>query len=203
MTQISILIADDHDLVKDAVALALSQTNEFIVSTTRTLAQTEAYLVEHGKIDVVMLDLVMPGMDGVSSIKKVVDLNQDGAVVLFSGNAEPRVLEQAIKAGCAGLIPKSLPLRSLSSVLKFIYSGQVFMPVKAKFDQEKVKSANLTERDIFILESVADGLTNKEIAWKLAVSEVTVKARMRAICSKLGASNRASAVINARSTGLI
>lgn len=203
MTQISILIADDHELVKDAVALALNHDKEFIVSTTSSLADTENYLKEHGNVDIIMLDLVMPGMDGINSIKKVVQLNHDGAVVLFSGNAELRILNQAIEVGCAGLIPKSLPLKSLSSALKFIHSGQIFMPVKAKFDQEKGKSTKLSERDIFILESVADGLTNKEIAWKLAVSEVTIKARMRAICSNLGASNRASAVINARSTGLI
>lgn len=203
MTQISILIADDHELVKDAVALALSQNGEFVVSTASSLADTESYLEEHGNIDVVMLDLVMPGMEGVSSVKKVVELNGDGAVVLFSGNADPRLLDQAVNAGCAGLIPKSLPLKSLSSVLKFIHSGQVFMPMIAQLDQDKVKSVKFTARDISILISVADGKTNKEIARQLSVSEVTIKARMRSICSKLGASNRTSAVTNARSAGII
>lgn len=203
MTQISILIADDHELVKDAVALALSQNGEFVVSTASSLADTVSYLEEHGNIDVVMLDLVMPGMEGVSSVKKVVELNGDGAVVLFSGNADPRLLDQAINAGCAGLIPKSLPLKSLSSVLKFIHSGQVFMPMIAQLDQDKVKSVKFTARDISILISVADGKTNKEIARQLSVSEVTIKARMRSICSKLGASNRTSAVTNARSAGII
>ncbi|WP_322896381.1 response regulator transcription factor [Yoonia sp. 67] len=203
MTKISILIADDHELIKDAVALALTQSDDFEVATTRTFSETEVYLGQHGSVDVVMLDLIMPGMNGVSSIGKIVNLNSNGAVVLFSGNAEPRLLQQSIEIGCAGLIPKSLPLKSLASALKFINSGQVFMPAEAKFVTSHAKSINLSERDIFILRNVADGRTNKEIAWSLSVSEVTVKARMRLICSKLDATNRASAVINARSIGLI
>lgn len=203
MTKISVLIADDHDLIKDSVALALTNTNEFTVTTTRNLIDTESFLDRNGSIDVVMLDLVMPGMDGLASIQKIVDLNSDGAVVLFSGNVEQRLLQQAIEIGCAGLIPKSLPLRSLSSALKFISSGQVFMPVDLKINHEQTKSHNLSERDIVILRSVADGRTNKEIAWELGVSEVTIKARMRLICSKLNAPNRASAVINARTMGVI
>ena len=203
MTKMSILIADDHDLIKDAVALALIQNDEFTVSTTRTLGETEAFIEQHGSIDVVMLDLVMPGMEGIDSIKKVVDLNRDGAVVLFSGYVEPRLLHQAIEIGCAGLIPKSLPLRSLSSALEFINSGQVFMPVVSKADRGSAKSTNVSERDVAILKSVADGRTNKEIAFALSVSEVTIKARMRLICSKLDATNRASAVIKARTIGLI
>lgn len=203
MTKIKILIADDHVLIRDAVELALTQSNEFVVFTTCNLGETEAFLTENTDIDVVMLDLIMPGMVGISSIQSVVNLNNNGAVVLFSGNVDARLLHQAIEIGCAGLIPKSLPLKSLSSALKFINSGQIFVPMEAKVNQGSVKSTNLTERDIIILKSVADGRTNKEIAWELTLSEVTIKARMRLICSKLDATNRASAVINARSMGLI
>lgn len=203
MTKISILIADDHGLIKDAIAMVLTQSGEFLVSTTDSFSDTEAVLTQNDSIDVVMLDLVMPGMNGISSIQKVVDLNHNGAVVLFSGNVEPRLLNQAIQIGCAGFIPKSLPLKSLSSALKFINSGQIFIPVVSKFDQGSSSSTILSERDIKILNIVADGWTNKEIAGKFNLSEMTIKARMRFICSKLVANNRASAVINARNIGLI
>lgn len=203
MTKIKVLIADDHELIKDAIAMALTQSDEFEVSATRTFSETEAFLKTSDDVDVVMLDLVMPGMEGISSIKKIVELNSNGAVALFSGNVDPQLLHQSIQIGAAGLIPKSLPLKSLSSALKYISSGQVFLPVEAKYEHENTKSDTLSPRDITILKEVADGMTNKEIAWKLNLSEVTIKARMRLICTKLIAKNRASAVINARYKGLI
>lgn len=203
MTKIKVLIADDHALISDAVAAALTQTNEFTVSATQTLSETVAFLESNDDVNVVMLDLVMPGMEGISSIKKIVDLNKRGAVALFSGHAQTQLVHQSIQNGAAGLIPKSLPLKSLSSVLKYISSGQVFLPVDAQYDQERIKLDELSERDIAILKDVADGKTNKEIAWKMNLSEVTIKARMRFIITRLDAKNRASAVINARHVGLI
>lgn len=203
MKKINVLVADDHEIVKDAVAMALTQSGEFSVSTTSSFAETKTKISESEDFDVVMLDLVMPGMDGIDSVQQIVDLNKDSAVVLFSGNVKPRFLQQAVDLGCSGLIPKNLPLKSLYSALKFIASGQVFMPVEPKTSDDETKASLLTQRDIFILQEVAGGQTNKEIAWKLQLSEVTIKAKMQAIRAKLDAKNRASAVIKARQMGII
>ena len=203
MMKIRILIADDHELIRDAVAMALTLSNEFEVFTARDYCETVTFLKQDTRIDIVMLDLIMPDMDGLTSIKQIVELNRNGAVVLFSGNVKPQLLSQAIEAGCAGLIPKSLPLKSLASALKFVNTGQVFIPAEAKVDKTSDVVSNLSERDIVILKQVADGKTNKEIAWKLGLSEVTIKVRMRTICSRLNANNRASAVINALYLGVI
>lgn len=201
-----ILIADDHDLVRDAIAMALNQEETLSVDVACTFNEAEEYLTKNPNVDIVMLDVVMPGMDGFESIKRIIELAGNGAVVLFSGNVGPDLLQRAIKIGCYGLIPKTLPLKSLTSAINLIASGQAFVPVTFSDEMEQKPAeaeSELPDRDLHILRQVAQGKTNKEIAWDLNVSEVTIKARMRAICAKLAASNRASAVINAKELGMI
>lgn len=186
--------------------MALNTDMALDVVSVGALDEVKRHLTEKGSMDVVLLDLVMPGMKGLPSVEEVVKLNADGAVALFSGNVVSGQVQEILKLGCVGVIPKSMPLRSLANAIKLVADGEVFVPVSlssANTSAGESEQSLLSTREKIILQYVSQGLTNKEIAWRLTVSEVTIKANMRTICSKLSAKNRASAVINARNAGFI
>lgn len=200
---LSVLVVDDHKLVSEAVANFLSSAGGFTVNLCNTLQDAESFIKENGPVDVVLLDLVMPDMRGMQSIESMVKLNEPGAVVLFSGTANPHDLSAALELGCMGLIPKNMPLRSLDSAIRLVASGEVFVRSSQKEPVSQMSTDALNERDLLVLSKIAEGKTNKEIAWQLQVSEVSVKSYVRKICATLSASNRASAAVRAKQLGLI
>ena len=128
-------------------------------------------------------------------------------MVLFTGSVDSRFLSDCVSLGVRGYIPKDMPLRSLDSALQLIQSGQTFIPLKPEANGAPTASSkdreNLTDRELHILRLAADGMTNKEIARDLSVTDVTVKMHMRNLCRKLGARNRAHAAIISRELMLI
>ena len=202
---LKLLIADDHNLLVEAVSTMLNAMSDYEAVTTDTLNGALALLIEHGDFDVVLLDLKMPGMVGLESVQKVIKTAGDGKVVLFTGMVDRHFLNSALELGCKGLIPKTMPLKSLDSVIQLIMSGQVFVPM----DTASVggdgggKDHDLSDKELYVLRLAADGLTNKEIARGMDASEVTVKMHMRSICKKLGARNRAHAAMISRERALI
>jgi two-component system nitrate/nitrite response regulator NarP len=102
-----------------------------------------------------------------------------------------------------GLIPKNMPLRSLESAIRLVSSGEVFVRASQNDPVAAVSTDALNERDLLVLNQIAEGKTNKEIAWQIQVSEVSVKSYVRKICATLGANNRASAAVRAKQLGLI
>jgi two-component system nitrate/nitrite response regulator NarP len=202
---LKLLLADDHNLLVEAVSSMLNAIPDYEAVTTDTLNGALALLAEHGDIDIILLDLKMPGMVGLESVQKVIDTAGDGKVVLFTGMVDRHFLNSALELGCKGLIPKTMPLKSLDSVIQLIMSGQVFVPM----DTASVgadgsgKDHDLSDKELYVLRLAADGLTNKEIARGMDASEVTVKMHMRSICKKLGARNRAHAAMISRERALI
>ena len=150
-------------------------------------------------LDIILLDLNMPGMEGLASIKEVLKYAGDTKVIIFSAYADALLIDQALKIGIKGFIPKSLPSKTLPSILRLVDSGQTFFPFRPTeanpFGKNKEK---LTEVEISIIRLIADGSTNKDIANNLGQTETTVKMIMRSICKKLGAKNRAHAAILGR-----
>lgn len=202
-----VLIADDHALLAQAVAHALREDAGFDVAVT-TSRQGAVDELEQSRYDVVLLDLRMPGMHGLSSVAEVVKRAGEGQVVLFTGQLDRQFLDDSIKLGLSGYIPKTMPLKSLESALKLIRSGQTFIPhvdipVEPGPNAMPVKREPVSDREIHVLRLAADGDTNKEIARALAITETQVKMIMRNICTKLGARNRAHACIIARERMMI
>ena len=187
-----ILLADDHNLLAEAVGNMLNAQPGNVAITTDSYDGILSLLSEHTDVDIVLLDLKMPGMVGLASVKSVIEKSAPAKVVLFTGMVDRHFLHSALELGCKGLIPKTMPLQSLNSVLHLINSGQVFVPMDA-----------LTEKELFVLRLAADGLTNKEIARDMGTNEVTIKMHMRSICKKLNARNRAHAAMISRERALI
>lgn len=201
-----LIIADDHLLLGQAVEAALVKTSDYEVTLVETL-QGLLTKLSSAAFDMIMLDLKMPGMAGLASVKAVLEAASGAFVVLFTGRVDPRFLSDCVSLGVRGYIPKDMPLRSLDSALHLIHSGQTFIPVKpdappAAEITEKEQD-DLTNRELHILRLASEGMTNKEIARDISVTEVTVKMHMRNICRKLGARNRAHAAIISRELMLI
>jgi len=199
-----ILLADDHTLIAQAVASVLMESGQFSVDTVENLPDAIAAMTDGPQYDLVMLDLRMPGVQGLDSLKRVIDLGSGARITLFTANADRHIVKRAIELGVHGVIQKTMQLTSLESVLRLILSGQTFLPSSViEAPSNGPNGDDLTEIELLILKFAAEGMTNKSIASQVGLNETTVKMHMRAICRKLEATNRVQAVVIARNNALI
>ena len=207
---ISVLIADDHTLLVDALAGKLKSEGGFDVQVAKDAGEARAAISEHGCFDVMLLDVRMPGMDGMDSVVELSRLNEPGATAVFSSGLPADLVNFAIEQGVRGYIPKTIALKALPTAVSLVASGEVYVPHSSALEREAgafAKSSEpggrLTERDRLVLRLAADGKTNKEVAWHVGLSEASIKMIMRAICTKLHAKNRTHACSIARERGII
>lgn len=201
-----ILVADDHDLVRDTIALFLQNEGGIDVTVAATLDEALVRIDEVGSFDLVLLDYGMPGMDGLAGLKRAIAANQDKPVALMSGVASRTVAEDALAAGAAGFVPKTLGAKSMVNALRFMASGEQYAPVKWMTEMETEASHPLADklsaREMQVLEGLCDGKANKEIARDLDLQEVTVKLHVKTLSRKLDARNRTHAAMIARDAKL-
>lgn len=206
-----VLIADDHQLLRDAIATPLTAAG-FDVELSADYASTLKGVRERGPFDILLLDVNMPGMDGMKTIKTLMAESLSGSVVLFSGAVSPIFVARALEEGVSGFIPKSISLRALENALRLVEAGETFVPYsffeKAQMSDKRTASdapqqVNLTDRELRVLHGASMGQSNKQIALDLDFSEMTVKMHMRAICRKLGAKNRTQAAMIAKQIQII
>ena len=204
--QIRILVADDHEMILDIARMYLDQQGDMSVVTVPDLDAALNAFREEGPFDVVILDYQMPGMDGLAGLQKMVSLAGDLPVAIITGNATRNLMNQSLDAGAAGIISKSLPMRSLANSIRFIHSGETYLPLYLMQDEPNKKAVNsgpLSGREMTVLGHLGEGRKNKEIASTLGLSEGTVKMHVMSICRKLEATNRTQAVVIARDMGLL
>ena len=204
--QIRILVADDHEMILDIARMYLDQQGDMSVVTVPDLDAALNAFREEGPFDVVILDYQMPGMDGLAGLQKMVSLAGDLPVAIITGNATRNLMNQSLDAGAAGIISKSLPMRSLANSIRFIHSGETYLPLylmQDKPNKKAVDSGPLSGREMTVLGHLGEGRKNKEIASTLGLSEGTVKMHVMSICRKLEATNRTQAVVIARDLGLL
>ncbi len=194
----TILIADDHELVRDLVAGYLAAQGQFRVDTTGSLDEAIDRVRAENGYDIVMLDLGMPGMNGLQGLTTMLAENAAGKVVMFSGATQRDVVLQAIRLGASGYVPKNLPAKSLINAIQFVLSGETYVPPSQLADPQSPAAApekNLSPKELIVLRGVRAGWMNKQIAYQMGLSEVTVKMHVRSICKKLNARNRTHAAI--------
>ena len=204
--QIRILVADDHEMILDVARMYLDQQGDMSVVTVMDLDAALVAFREEGPFDIVLLDYQMPGMDGLEGLQKMVALTGDRPVAIITGNPTRNLMNQALDAGAAGIISKSLPIRSLANSIRFIHSGETYMPLHLMQDEPNKKAVDtgpLSGREMTVLGHLGEGRKNKEIAMTLGLSEGTVKMHVMSICKKLEATNRTQAVVIARDMGLL
>jgi two-component system, NarL family, nitrate/nitrite response regulator NarL len=201
-----ILLADDQELVRDTIAAFLGREPDIEVDVAGDLPAAVELIRRDGPFDLVLLDYMMPGMNGLSGLCTVKALTKGKPVAILSGSAPRTVAEQALAEGAAGFLPKTMSTRSLIAAVRFMAAGEVYAPMRmlAERDAEvpTVQGAQLTPREMDVLRRLCRGLPNKEIARELDLQEVTVKLHVKTLCRKINAANRTQAAMIAKDAGL-
>lgn len=201
-----ILLADDHELVRDTIAAFLEREADLDLVTCEDTHQACDLLDKDGPVDLVLLDYSMPGMNGLDGLKKVLDKNDGNPVAIMSGTATKSVAQDALDQGAIGFLPKTMGAKSLVNAVRFMASGETFVPVAFMTAQEEEEinplAQGLTQRELEVLEGLCHGKSNKEIARDLDLQEVTIKLHVKTLCRKLEAKNRTHAAMIAKEAGL-
>jgi len=201
-----ILIADDHDLLRDTLVLFLQSQGDIETRIAADLPGAVKSIETEGPFDLVLLDLNMPGMNGLEGLRKVLAMPGGQRAALMSGQATREIAEQALEAGAAGFVPKTLPGKSMINAVKFMAMGEQYAPIDFMTAAEEAPAhplaEKLTQRELQVLRGLTEGKSNKEIARDLDISEPTVKLHMKTLYRKLEASNRTQAAMIAREAGL-
>lgn len=200
-----ILIADDHELVRDTISAYLEKDGEVEVVAVGTFDDARRKMTEAGPFDVVLLDYTMPGMHELDGLAEAIGLNAGKPVGLISGTATPQIAEQALAAGAAGFLPKSMAAKSLIHAVNLMAAGERYAPFSFLNQQTPEASplaAQLSKRELDVLGGLTKGFSNKEIALQLDLQEVTVKLHVKTLCRKLDARNRTHAAMIAKEAGL-
>ncbi len=201
-----VLIADDHDLLRDTLVLFLESQGDVQTSVAGDLAGACRLIETEDPFDLVLLDLNMPGMNGLEGLKHALTLKGGQRVALLSGEATREIAEQALEAGAAGFVPKTLPAKSMINAVKFMAMGEQYAPIDfmTAVDEKLAHplAEKLTPRELQVLKGLTEGKSNKEIARDLDVTEPTIKLHMKTLYRKVGAGNRTQAALIAQGAGL-
>ena len=208
----TIIIADDHPLFRGALRQAVgSMLPGSRVIEAGGLDELTATLERDKEVDLVLLDLTMPGVQGFSGLLYLRAQFPQVPVVIVSAHEDVAVIRRSLEFGASGFVPKSLTIDQIGSALTTILSGGTWTPpdvdLSAPDDQEMTELlrglALLTPQQVRVLMMLSEGLLNKQIAYELGVSEATVKAHVSAILQKLRVDSRTQAVIAASKIGAV
>lgn len=201
-----ILLADDHDLVRETLSAYLEKEDGFTVAQANDLAQTKRAMETHETFDLILLDYEMPGMNGLDGLLSIMKTAGRKPVALISGTANKSIAEKALELGAAGFLPKSMAASSLINAVKFMAMGEKYAPLDFMTSEDEVSDhplrQQLSERELQVLSGLCQGLANKEIAREIDLKEVTVKLHVKTLCRKLDAKNRTHAAMISKDAGL-
>jgi DNA-binding NarL/FixJ family response regulator len=202
---VRVLIADDHGLMVEGTKQALEKAGGFEVVGEATNGAQVLPLVRRLHPDLVLLDLRMPQMDGLTCLTKIRSEFPDMKVAILSVSQDPGVIQTVLKRGANAYIVKTVDPDDLPAALRQAVEGTVFTAVGISEEpgERAAKEAGLTERELVIVRAVARGLSNEAISKELWVAEQTVKFHLTNVYRKLGVSNRTEAARYAFEQGLL
>jgi NarL family two-component system response regulator LiaR len=212
-TAIRVLIVDDHPVVQDGLKLVVSMSPGLqlvgLTSNGEEAVELCAKLSPANLPDVILMDLLMPGMGGIEAIRRIRQAHPSVQIVALTSFAEPEQVQQALKAGAIGYLLKNVKAAALREAVRSAYARRSVMAPEATEALVQAINSNdgaqtdLSERELEILRLVAEGLTNAEIGQRLFIAESTSRFHVSNVLLKLGASNRTQAVKIALERNLI
>ncbi|KIN60380.1 Response regulator receiver domain protein [Sulfitobacter noctilucae] len=201
-----VLIADDHDLLRDTLVMFLEGEGRMETASAGTFEEACNLIERDDPFDLILLDYNMPGMNGLEGLRTALALKEGQRVALISGEATRQIAEDALEAGAAGFVPKSLPAKSLVNAVKFMAMGEQYAPIDfmtaVEEEPTNALAEKLTPRELQVLKGLTEGKSNKEIARDLDITEPTIKLHVKTLYRKVGAANRTQAALIAREAGL-
>jgi DNA-binding NarL/FixJ family response regulator len=201
--KIRLLVADDHIVMRMGLVYAASeQPDMHVVAEVESGEDTlVAYRAHHP--DVLILDLRMPGMDGLATIRAVRADFPEARILIYSNYARSEEIYQALKTGASGFVVKSMNLKQLFEAIRQVHAGDRYIPPELALRLSERGFSPLSERETTVLGLIAKGQSNKEIASAIGVTEGTVKLHVTNILSKLGVNARTEALVVAVQRGII
>ena len=205
-TSYRLVIADDHPLFRGALREAISGLVERTeIAEAGTIDEVARLLDSDGDVDLILLDLTMPGVRGFSGLMYLRAQFPSVPIVVVSANDDPIVIRRCMDFGASGFIPKTLDNEGMRAAITRVLKGGVWTPPDVDLETGSdaqasalmARLATLTPQQVRVLMMLSEGLLNKQIAYELGVSEATVKAHVSAILQKLGVESRTQAVIAA------
>ena len=203
-TPIRILIVDDHPVVQAGLTSMLN-TNDGIEVVGSASSGLEALrMVEERKPDILLLDLRMPGMNGIDTLLAMQKMKSPARAIVLTSFETDENIYRAVQAGAQGYLLKDTPQEQMLEAIMSVHAGKRFIPkeIAARLADRMLRS-NLTARELEILGMLAKGLTNKQIGCALAISENTVRNHLKCVMSKLEVCDRTEAVAVAIQQGII
>lgn len=205
-----ILIADDHSLFRDGLILNLQELNsQAEIWQVGSYQEAELVLQQHPNIDLIIADLDMPDKHWQEGLESLMSKAPQAIFVVISATEDAKIIQQVMGKGVRGYIPKRSEPKIIIAALKLVMDGGSYLPpiLLEKIVQNKNvaenKAGNLTSRQAEVLQYISQGLSNKQIAHEMGVSEATVKLHINAMFKTLKATNRTQALVNAQKLGLI
>jgi DNA-binding NarL/FixJ family response regulator len=206
-----VLIADDHPLYLDAARSNVERNFSGVeIVEARSFDVAIAHVRDSEPFDFILLDYFMPGMNGAAGVSQMVAVSGGAAVAVMSGGALQEDVGACVAAGAKGFLPKTLDAAMFTAAVNMILIGGTYIPAEFVGAPSKIANPdaageihNLSAREIEVLEMIVGGATNKEIARKLEIQEVTVKLHANRIFNKLGVKNRAQAAVKALEEKLV
>ncbi len=194
--EITCLIADDHEVVREGLRLSLLRSPHIRIVGEAPDGETAVALAERRRPDVVIMDLRMPGMDGLEATEEIIKRIPDARVLVFTAYNERSLLARGLESGARGYILKEAPHEMLLRAIEKVAAGETFVDpsLMPAFATGRDGGEILTQREREILQLLADGMSNADVASRLFISQETVKSHVRHILSKLEADTRTQAV---------
>lgn len=214
---IRVMVADDEGLVRSGLRLLLETTDDIAVVAEARDGEEAVATATRQPVDVVLMDVRMPRMDGLTAAAKLYELPKPPKVIMLTTFDKDEYVQAALRAGAVGFLLKDSPPRDLIEAVRTVAAGNAMLAptvirrliksfaevAPSQVEQARAKLAVLTDRERDVVLSVASGLSNAEIARKLDMAESTVKAHVSKSLSKLGMSNRVQAAILVHDADLV
>ena len=195
-----VIVADDHALIRELLERQLKELDADVrVYHAGTLQQVLELTQTAERLDLILLDLRMPGMNGFAGLQAVRQKRPDVPVAILSGQIDPQTIREGLQAGAAGYLPKTMRAAGMLNALRLILDGERFVPESvlappAWAGRDETTAAEFSKRERDVIKVLMRGHTNKEIARDLQIEEVTVALHLRSIYRKLVVRNRVQAV---------